>query len=159
MKKPAAIILVAVILLVAALLGGCGKKNATIPKPSPDKDTTPVTVTGSITAVRNGNDIHVECETDLMDGVFLKISIDSYNGDQLDKKIIVKDGDKFSADFVAEEDWPETIYASLTCTPTGMGKQKTDVKETYGRKFQNMAGENVVWNTEGNAFVVQCPVE
>lgn len=42
--------------------------------------------------------------------------------------------------------------------PSGNGKQPSEVTDVYGKKFELMSGEDVIWNTEGNVLVIQSDI-
>lgn len=64
-------------------------------------------------------------------------------------------GEAISATFEMEPAWEgKLIYASVAAAPS-LGKQPSAVTEAYGRYFQNIEGDCVIWNKSENIFLAQ----
>jgi hypothetical protein len=158
MKRILKTILTAAV-LVAALtaLTACSGGSSELAKATPIAGKDVKTITGSVTLSKtDDNMLKVDCTTDIMNGAKLRISIDSYEGTMLAYQDIEKTGDTFSATFGIQQDWASSapIYANVVCMPKSYGKQPSEVREAYGDKFENIDGDIIIWNDEGNSIVI-----
>jgi hypothetical protein len=150
-----AVVMIASLILVAALLAGCGSP-ALVRQPVPSTTTSPanpVRVAGTCEMTIEGNKAKVACKTDVMDGAVFKLSIASTTGTELAKAVIVKSGDNLNAEFDLTNITEKTIYGFATCAPEVNGKQPDTVYEKYGAKFQNIQSDALIWTTEVNMLV------
>jgi hypothetical protein len=155
-KFKAAALLVTFILMVS-LLSGCGGA-ATMARPSADPSKI-VKVTGSCTMTIENKKATIQCTTDMIDGVKIRLSVENPQGKQLAFSDIVKMGDNLKAEFDLSA-FNETAYFGFAlCAPelTGeqasYGKQSDAVFEKYGKKFENIDSANVMWTTD-HVFVL-----
>ena len=147
----------AAVLSLSLVLAGCGVSQIT--QPAPDEGVTPTKITGSCTLEKiDESTLRVRCTTDLMDGAIVGISIDSYNGEVLAEQTFTKKGDNFYADFTIDPKWDEPIYGNVVCSPNLYGGQPDAVKNAYGAKLQNIEGDSVIWNLDGNVVVFQSEI-
>lgn len=63
--------------------------------------------------------------------------------------------DSFYADFTIDSKWEKPIYASLSVSPNEEGKQPDAIQKLYGTRFENVTGENVLFNANGNFICIQ----
>ena len=143
-----------VVLTLALVVSACACGSASVTKPQPSDGAQTCEIKGSV-AIEKLNDttIRVNCEANLETGTVLAISIDSYNGEELSKQVFSKgEGDKFYADFTIDSKWQKQkpIYGSLTISPNEEGDQPDAVKDVYGSRFENVTGDNVLFNANGN---------
>ena len=150
-KNVKIVVLVLCLVTIGALFGGCG--GASLPKPTPLPDVPTYAVTGRCEIALNGNVITVSGETDLMDGVFLNISLIAQNGMVVDSVTIIKSGDQVSEDFQISDKYDDVIsvVGYITCAPTLYGNQPENVDAVYGDKFEYIEAtkDNAVWNGDG----------
>lgn len=148
--KKIVIMAVLAVICVSALVG-CGKQEI-LPRPQADEGVTPIEITGDITYTLNEGVLTVNCKTDIMDGATVTVTIDAIDGTNVDSKEFEGAKNEFSTEFKVTEDWPEIVYATYVCTSKD---QPDEITDAYGKKFQNITGEDVMWNTDGCFFAVQ----
>jgi len=145
--KYTAVLLLAALCLM--LFAGCGEVQLIQPKA--DEGVTPIKLEGTC-VLQKDSVIRVYTHSNLMDGAVVKFTLDSFNGVELASQTYTKKGDDIYAEFSIDPSWKGMIYGSMVCIPDD---QPAEVKEKYGKKFQNIQGENVIWDTNGNIFVLQ----
>ena len=154
MHKMKKILLSFALLILAAGLCACGA--ASITKPIPDESAEIVKIDASCTMTRVGDKLKVSVSTNLMDGAVMKVTIDSYNGDQLAAKYYTKAGDNFYVEFDIDPKWSGAVFGTMVCEPHMNGEHTTEIYDKYGKRFQNIAGEHILYNmSEGNYLAVQ----
>ncbi len=154
MRKIKKIAVVLAMVAMLAVLAACGAASITRPIAEEGKDM--VAVEGTCSISREGDVLKVSVSTNLMDGAAMKVTIDSYNGDQLAAKYYTKAGDNFYVEFDIDPEWSGIVYGTMTCEPHANGDHTEEIYEAYGDNFQNIEGEDVLYNlTEGNYLVLQ----
>lgn len=156
MKKIKLVSLTVAVLMLMVCLCSCAGGVRTAEKPAmqdPDKQ---VEIKGECTIEQIGDSVRVigRC-ADLMKGSVMRISVDAPTGEMLAKVVVYKEADDFMYDFEIGARWPEVVMGNVVCVPSSIGEQPEEVIEAYGEKFEYLTGENVVWNNEGNALVLQ----
>ena len=147
-------------LLVLAVLmifvTGCAASGA-IAKPSPEQDKEILTVEGSCAAVLKdeGTVLNVTGTANLMDGTNGVISVLSADGTKLDEHRFTQAGEDVDWDFEVGSDWPAVVYSFISYGTQNMDPQPGEVTAVYGRRFQNLDGPNVIWDTKGVIAVFQ----
>ena len=156
MNKISKAIIIAVIIMITVLsLAGCGGKSNTIAQPAPEEGAKTVEITGSCTVEKTGDrNIRVHGVSNLMNGTKMAVCIDTAYGENIETKKYYVDSEGFYADFTIPKNEEGPFYASIVVMPTGHGKQPLEVREAYGPQLQNLTGEHVIWNTEGNCVVI-----
>lgn len=147
-----------VVFLILAVLvfGACACGSPAIAKPAPDEGAEIAKIDAKCTMTRNGDVLKVSVSTNLMDGAAMKVTIDSYNGDQLAAKYYTKAGDNFFVEFDIDPNWKGAVFGTMTCEPHANGEHTKEIYEKYGKKFQNIEGPQILYNTsEGNYLAVQ----
>ena len=141
-------------ILSVAVLSACGSTQ--LARPSMAEGATAVDVSGTCEATLDGDVLKVTAKTtNLDDGVIGRISVASYDGRVLEKKVITKSGDNLSAEFTVGSDWPETVYCFYVADPSEDGRQLDAVYEKYGKKFENMQGDQVIISANGLALTLR----
>lgn len=141
--------------MVTAMFAACAGNSNVIAQPVPDEGAEMYEITGTCTVERiDDTTVKVHCTTNLMDGAVVAISLDSYTGENIAEKKYTKQSEGFYHEFTIDKDIEGEIYASLVCMPSSHGKQPTEIKNAYGAQFQNIEGECVIWNPEGNCVVI-----
>ena len=159
------VLILTLVLMMAGMFTACGAASDSIAKPVADQDEAgnakSVEITGACTLTQlDANTLRVACTTNLEDGVVVRISIDSYNGEVIDSVVRTKQGDSFYHDFAIEQGWNFPIYGNVVCVPSEYGSQPKEITQAYGKTFGNLTGDCVVWNSQGNAVVLQsAPLE
>ncbi len=153
MKKKLILLLV-IVLVTVTVFAGCGGA-VEIKRPEPDKDIPVFNVTGSCKAELNGNVLTVSGQTNLMDGTNGIIGVYSSDGTRVDQKKFTKQGDNLTAEFEVKVDWPETVYGNIMFDTQKSDGQPDEVKKTYGKHFQNLDGEGIIWDKNGNIVIFQ----
>ncbi|MBC5646968.1 hypothetical protein [Christensenella tenuis] len=151
MKKKLIVLLVIVIAAVT-VLAGCGGAQEI---KRPEADGTKFEVTGSCTAELTDGKLIVSGETNLMDGTNGIISVLNSDGTRIDQQKITKEGNNLKAEFTVKEDWPETVYGFVMFDTSKSDGQPEAVKQAYGKKFQNLEGEDLIWDKNGVIVVFQ----
>jgi len=153
MKKKIALILG--IILTATTLASC-TGAAKVSRPSMSEGATAITVTGNCKIEKvDEKTVRVSAECDLVDGTLVRLSVDSQLGKMLDSKVLVKGSEALIAEFEIQEDWPEIVMGNLVSAASSMGKQPSNVTDVYGKKFENLSGDNVVYSATECSLVLQ----
>lgn len=160
MKK--LIVFVAVLVAAMAFLtgcsayggGGCGG-TAQISRPTPSEGAATFAVEGECTAELNGNVLMVKGSTNLMDGTNGVVSVLASNGESLAEQKVTQQSGEISVEFPVEDDWTDIVYGFITFDTQQGDKQPSEVTDAYGKKFQNLTGDSVIWNTKGISVVFQ----
>ncbi len=154
MKKNTLRILALVLAAAFVLLfSGCAT-SSTIAQNAPDGET--LEVTGECTIERiDESTVKVHCTTNLMNGTVIGISLDTYQGVLVEQQTYSKQSENFYGVFTVSEKIEGPIYAHLVAAPKALGNQDKAVTSVYGKKFQNLTGEHIIWNNEGNLVVIQ----
>ncbi len=148
------IIIVLCLVMVTAVLSGCG--GAPLEKPERLADVPTYDITGNCELELNEDVITVSGETDFMDGALLHISVHDQAGNELDSVNIIKNGDKVSQKFqVTQNKYDDSILyviGYITCAPTYYGDQTESVFANYGEEFEyvNAPEGNLIWSNDGN---------
>ncbi len=153
MKKKLALLLVLVVAVVAVLMG-CGGP-AQIEKPKPDEGATVFDVTGSCKAELNGDTLIVSGETNLMDGTNGVIAVFNSDGTKAADQKFTKQGNEIKAEFKVGSDWSDVVYGNIMFDNQKSDGQPDAVKEAYGKHFQNLTGNAIIWDKNGNIVVFQ----
>ncbi len=141
------------VIIISALLAGCGSADLSKPKMKEGAVTVPVKGSCDI-SVENGK-ITVSGETDLLPGSILYVSVEAQNGMTLSYVKMTKgDANTVSHEFTINEKYDDsvkTVTGHISCAPTLYGKHAEIVYETYGDKFENIVTEDdsLVWNSNG----------
>ena len=113
-------------------------------------------VTGTVSYEQADSKLKVTATSNLTDGTIYKVAVDGCDGQAVDSKILTKGSEESpDVEFDITDAWPSDIRISLVAQPSGNGKQPSEVTDVYGKKFELMSGEDVIWNTEGNVLVIQ----
>ncbi len=153
------IVLAALIITVLVTACACGGNKGVI-QPKPAEGAKTYEIEGNIVAEKIDEEtLRVSCSTNLMAGTVVVLSIDSYEGERLEKMVYsmpdLAEGKGIFADFKIDPKWEGAITASLSVTPDEDGKQPDEVKEAYGTKLENLTGEHVLFNSKGNMICFQ----
>ncbi|MGI6664746.1 MAG: hypothetical protein ACOX3W_04970 [Christensenellaceae bacterium] len=152
-RKQKKITIISLLLVVLLLVSACGG-NATLVQVQPDEGVERIVLTGTCTATVENGEILVSLDTNLMEGTIVQFSIDDYDGTQLAAKLLSVSGAHIYTTFPIEADWEGTLYANVVAS-TNVAKQPSEVTEAYGRFFQNVTGEPVIWDQTDNIYVAQ----
>ncbi len=112
-------------------------------------------MTGSCTAELVDGKLVVSGETNLMDGTNGIISVLNSDGTRIEQQKVTKEGDNLKAEFTVGEDWPDKVYGFLMFDTSKSDGQPDEVKEAYGKKFQNLTGDDLIWDQNGIIVVFQ----
>jgi len=152
-------IAVAVILaMIIIALTGCFGGGAKLDRPSMSAGAASYEVTGSCEAVLNGDVLTVSGKCDIADGTYGTISVYSTSGEELANEVIVKTGDNLKHDFTVQDNWSDQVYGFITFDTKQAGDQPEAILAMYGKKFENISGEGVVWDSHGIAVVYQSEI-
>lgn len=149
-------VLVAALLATILMFSGCGA--ATIQKQQVEEGKTAIELTGECTAILEGESIRVTLKSNLKSGAQVRFSVNSHTGEQLATQDMTQDE---KGEIVCSLDidpaWKDegVIYIGATCDPSKYAEQPQDVRDAYGSRFQNITGENVIFDASGNIFAVQ----
>ena len=154
MKKRIISILIIVFTCVI-LLTGCSATAAT--RPQPEDGTEISVITGECSAYADGGKIVVSAASDIETGTNGTLSVYSTVGKELAKADITQGekNAKLECEFAIEDSWPDDVYAYLVFDTDQSQKQPDEIIALYGKQFQNIQGDNVVWSAKGCAVVFQ----
>lgn len=146
--------LMACLMLCMAVLAGCSG-NAALAQKQPQEGDTIYQLSGKCTAKVEDGKIVIYLHSNLLEGTAVQFCLDTYDGTQLASAVYSVSGETISATFEMEPSWEgKLVYASVAAAPS-LGKQPSAVTEAYGRYFQNIQGESIIWNKAENVFLVQ----
>ena len=146
--------LAACLMLCMAVLAGCSGKTALAQK-QPQEGDTVYQLSGKCTAEVKDGKVTSYLHSNLLEGTAVQFCLDTYDGTQLASATYSVSGEAISATFEMEPAWEgKLIYASVAAAPS-LGKQPSAVTEAYGRYFQNIEGDCVIWNKSENIFLAQ----
>lgn len=151
-------IIITVVLAIAIVCTGCSGGQST--RPAPDAGAQTYVITGECSALVNGEVLSVSAVSDIEPGTNGTLSVYSAVGEQLELiKITQEEKNKpITAEFTIAEDWPDDVYAFLVFDTDQSDQQSKEIKEKYGKKFQNIVGDNTVWSSNGVAVVIQSDI-
>ncbi len=147
-------IIAAYILACIMMFAGCSG-NAALAQKEPQEGSTVYQLEGKCTAQVSEDQIVIYLHSNLLEGTAVNFCIDTYDGVELVSKVYAVSGETISATFDLDPSWKgKLVYASVVAAPS-VGKQAENVTEAYGRYFQNIQGDCVIWNKSENIFMVQ----
>lgn len=132
------------------LFTACG--TAQLQQPPVDSGVEAINLEGTCTVERVGDNLRVYCSSNVENGAVVKLTLDTYDGMELASKTYTKQGDDIYAEFAIEPSWKGEIFGSMTCSPAD---QPAEITEKYGKRFQNIRGDQVIFDVSGNIFVAQ----
>ncbi|MBQ9941952.1 MAG: hypothetical protein IJP03_02975 [Christensenellaceae bacterium] len=145
-------VMILVVALALVMLSACGGQRQ-LTGPAPDEGATVYEVSAVCNIEKADNVLRVTAEEcTLMNGVVLEFSVNTYDGIKLASKQYVKASDNMYAEFVIDPAWSGKIYGSVVCQPDSVVSQEKEVDQAYGKKFQNIKGEQVLFDMNGNVF-------
>lgn len=152
-RKTIAVAIIMAMIIIS--LTGCFGGGAKLDRPTMSAGAASYEVTGSCQAALNGDVLTVSGTCDIADGTYGTISVYSIDGEELASEVIVKTGDNLTYDFAVAGNWPDQAYGFITFDTTQAGTQPDGILAMYGKKFENITGPGVVWDSHGNAVVFQ----
>lgn len=160
-KKIAGVLLA---LLAACALTACSCNGgvAQIAKPGMSEGAEAFEVKGSCGAelVDGGQALQVNGTCNLMNGTNGVVSILGADGVTLERKKFTKESDDLAFEFEVQSDWPEIVYGFISFDTQQSDSQPREVTDVYGNRFQNLEGDDVIWDLKGVIAVFQSePVE
>ena len=156
MKKR--LIFLIIITLMFTLLYGCAGKTYEVVKPSQSADAQSYNITGECKATLNDNILYVTGTNNIIDNTNGVITILNSNGSVADEKKFKLENGSVEVDFEVKDDWTDTVYALIAFSTQQGDKQPRDVTDVYGKKFENMTGENIIWDLKGVIAIFQSDV-
>ena len=152
-KKLVSIVLIVVAIMI--VLTSCSAAVATRPEPAEGAAT--YTVTGECNAVVEGDKIIVTASSDIAPGTKGTLSVYSVVGKELALQNIEQEkvNGEIKAEFQIQDNWADDVYAFLVFDNDQSGSQNDEIKEKYGKSFENIKGDNIVWSSKGVAVVFQ----
>lgn len=152
-RKTIAVAIILAMIIIA--LTGCFGGGAKLDRPTMSEGAASYEVTGSCEAALNGDVLTVSGQCDIADGTYGTISVYATNGEELASEVIVKTGDNLTYDFTVQDNWTDQVYGFITFDTVQAGDQPEAILAMYGKKFENITGANVVWDSHGIAIVFQ----
>lgn len=156
MKRVKLTAFLAVIVAVAISFAGCG--SASLPRPQADVSKI-VDVTGSCDMKIENNKAIVECKSDMIDGTIFRLSVESPEAKQLAYKDIVKNGDNLKAEFDLTNFNETSYYGFATSAPALYGNQPDAVLNKYGKKYENIKSDQILWTMDSCILVISSGVK
>lgn len=140
----------------AALSGACARQPQ-LSKPSVEEGVTPIEVSGNCTAelVDGGEVLRVSGTCSLIDGTNGIVCVLNADGSTVDKRKFVKESEDLSFDFDVTGEWSDTVYGFISFDTQQCDRQPDEVTELYGKRFQNLEGPDVIWDSKGVIAVFQ----
>lgn len=151
MKKTFVVVIVGLAILC---LCACSR-SPNLVKPAPAEGATPVEVEGSCEATLQGTTLEIDGSCNLMNGTNGIIRILSADGSRLAEQKFTKESDDISYSFEVGKDWPEIVYGFISFDTQDAESQPKEVLDAYGKRFENLEGENVIWDLKGVIAVFQ----
>lgn len=152
MKKALKIISLCLVICAAvAVFAGCSS-TGDIPRPS--MTGTAVDVSATCTIEQTSTGVKVSAETNVIDGTLCHVSISGTDGKIISKQTLTVTNGKVSYEFPTDPSWPNKLIGYFACTPSEDGAQPDNVKALYGNAFENMQGEDVLWDVSTVDLVV-----
>ena len=147
--------LLALIAVMVLMICACGAKSVT--KPAATQGAKTYEITGSATLEKlNDTTLRLHCTTNIAKDAVIAFSIDAYDGEQLAKQVVTMiDGETIYADFEIDKSWKEPIYGTVSITPSEDGKQPSEIQDMYGSKLENVTGDLVLYNANGNFICIK----
>ncbi|MBQ6003948.1 MAG: hypothetical protein IJL16_04360 [Clostridia bacterium] len=151
MKKSIALVVLVMMIFVMA---GCSS-DSNLYRQKPDEGATVYTLEGTLTAEAAGEKLNVSFESNLMTGTAVLVSVESITGEQLaSEKVSIEEGKPLTVSFDIDDTLKgKKVYVSVSASPSS-GKQPSEVREAYGKWFQNIDGKNIIWDKTENVFLV-----
>lgn len=142
--------------LIALLLCACAR-TPNLTKPAMAEGAKPFEVSGECEAALQdgGSSLQVSGTCNLMDGTNGIIRILSAEGSKLAEQKFTKEGETISHSFEVKRDWPDVLYGFISFDTQTSDSQPKEVLEAYGKRFENLEGENVIWDLKGVIAVFQ----
>ena len=150
-------VVVAMLLACAMMVPVACSRVPQLSKPARSDGDGAINVTGACEAklLDGGQVLHVSGECSLMDGTNGIVCILNANGWTVEKLKFTLESDTISFDFPVTADWPATVYGLISFDTQQCDRQPSEVTETYGNRFQNLEGPDVIWDTKGVVAVFQ----
>lgn len=153
MKKKSFLILM--ICLTMLIICGCGKNSSEVLKPTQSEGAQSYNIEGDCIANLNNNILTVSGTNNVIDNTNGVITILNSNGSVADKKKFQQQNGSVTMDFDVKDDWTDSVYACIAYSTQQGDKQPREITDIYGKKFENMTGENVIWDLKGVIAVFQ----
>lgn len=146
------------ILALAVAVSSCAcARMPQLTKPTPGEDAEVIEVTGKCAAelLNGGQSVRVSGSCSLMDGTNGIVSVLNANGETVAQEKFTKESDELTFEFPVDSSWPATVYGFLTFDTQQCDSQPKEVTEVYGKKFQNLDGPDIIWDSKGVIAVFQ----
>ena len=145
--------LIAAAVAVLMLFASCSS-NKPIARHEPDKDAETYEIKGSLT-VENDDELTVVFENNLLKGTIVEVAVYTYDGRKLYSDRYSVSGPTVKVEIEKNSDWTgEKAYVSVVASPSS-GRQSADIREAYGRLFQNVLSDNLIWDKDENILLFQ----
>lgn len=151
-KKP---ILILILCVAISLLSSCARKTYEVAKPAQSEGAQSYNIEGTCVAELNGSTLSVSCTNNIIDNANGVITILNSNGSVAEEKKFKQEHGSVNMDFDIKDDWTDSVYACTAFSTQQGDKQPKEVTEIYGKKFENMIGENIIWDLKGVIAIFQ----
>lgn len=137
-------------------LAACSRTNS-IQKPAMSEGAHAFEVTGMCRAelINGGETLLVRGECNLMNGTNGVVSVLNADGSTITEKNFTKESSEIAYEFDVGRDWPEMVYGFISFDTSHGDRQPAEVTDAYGKKFQNLTGEDIIWDLKGVIAVFQ----
>lgn len=144
---------IAAVLCLLFLLSACGSSN--VVRKMPAENATIYKIEGSVNATVDSTKLTVEFNSNFIKGTQVQISIDSYDGEELFKEIVTVEGENMTLTYDIKDEWKDKKVYVSAFSSAAVGSQPREINDAYGRYFQNVDGDFLMWNTAENMILIQ----
>jgi hypothetical protein len=151
MKK----ILIAAICL-ALVFGLCAcSGNKPVARHLPEEGATTYEIIGKLQVEYTGSKLSLLFENNFITGTVTEVAVYTYEGEELYSENYSITGPTVKMEIEKAPEWTgKKVYVSVTASPS-TGRQPSEVRDAYGRLFQNVKGNNLIWDRTENICFFQ----
>ncbi|MBQ4289271.1 MAG: hypothetical protein II749_04895 [Clostridia bacterium] len=148
--------IVITVVCLALLFGLCAcSSNKPVSRHLPEEGATTYEVTGTLQVENADDKITVIFENDLITGTVTEVAVYAYDGEKLYSENYSITGKTVKMEIEKKAEWKgKKVYVSVTASPS-TGRQPSEVRDAYGRLFQNVTGSNLIWDRTENIIFFQ----
>lgn len=151
-KKTKVLALCLALFMTMLMLVSCG--STTLRKLEPQEGVQKVELDGFCSLEVQDGVLRINFSGNLQNGAIVRFTVDDYQGKELAAKEYAVSAENIYAEFEIDPSWSGIVYGTVQCSPQ-VGSQPDEVEELYGKYFQNIDGDHVIWNEKNNIFIVQ----
>lgn len=149
---------IVLILMLMVILTACScNQTVQLAKPAMEEGAKPVEITGACEAelTNGGQALLVTGTSDIMNGTNGVFTVVGADGATIEEQKFKKESDDMSHEFQVGDNWPDVVYGFITFDTQQSDAQPVEVTDVYGKKFQNLEGDDIIWDLKGVMAVFQ----